>query len=264
MNLNQKNICINCGVRGHIFKYCDKPIISYGIILYKTRNSINRNIEYLMIERRDSIGFTDLIRGKYDTEETIKEYIQSMTYTELYRINTMSFKDLWDSIFMNKKSRIYKNEYSMAYRKFERLEVENIINSQINSIKYCLAEVGFPKGRKHLDESELSCAKREFFEETGISDEYYTIDNSLIRFKEEYLAINGKKYIQYYYTAKLKENVYIDLNIDKNNILQYGEIKSINWMDFKTAYKSIRSYHHTKRGILYKVNQILLNRFNAL
>lgn len=260
--MNKKGICINCGERGHIFKYCNKPVISYGIILYKENEK--KKLEYLMIERRDSIGFTDFIRGKYETEETLKEYIQSMTYTELYRISTMSFKELWDSIFMNKKSKIYKNEFLQAYRKFQKLEIDNIIYSQINNIKYCLAEVGFPKGRRHLDESELDCAKREFYEETGISEDFYTIDASLIRFKEEYSVINGKEYIQYYYTAKLNENVCIDLSIDKNNILQYGEIKSIKWMDFKTAYKSIRTYHHTKRGILFKINQVLLNRIKVL
>lgn len=251
----KKGICINCGESGHIFKYCNKPIISYGIILHKRER--NKKIEYLIIERRDSIGYTDLIRGKYENEDTLKEFIESMTYSEHLKINGMSFRELWDDIFMNKNCRIYKNEYSYCLNKFNRLDIQNIINQNINKIKYCYAEIGFPKGRKHLDELEINCAKREFLEETGITSENYEIMSNIIPFKEEYTAINGKKYIHYYYTAKLKENVNINLSIDQDNILQSGEIKSLKWMDFKSAYKSIRNYHFIKRGILYKLNKIL-------
>ena len=56
------NICNNCGKQGHSFNQCKLPIISYGIILF--RSSV-RGLEFLMIRRKDSFGYIDFISGKY-------------------------------------------------------------------------------------------------------------------------------------------------------------------------------------------------------
>ena len=44
---------------GNIYK---TPIVSYGIIPFTI---INKTIHFLMIRRKDSVGYIDLIRGKY-------------------------------------------------------------------------------------------------------------------------------------------------------------------------------------------------------
>jgi len=252
---NNKWNCINCNESGHTFKYCTKPIISYGIILYKKINNFNMN--YLIIERRDSIGYTDIIRGKYYNKETLLEFIYSMTENEIEKIKKFTFKELWDDIFINKYSRIYNSEYQEALYKFNKYRIQDIC-SMITDTKYINAEIGFPKGRKHLNESPLRCAKREFFEETGINDSWYKIRSDIIPFKEEYLATNGKRYIHIYFLAEIDKNIIINLEIDKNNYLQSGEVKAIKWMTFKDAYKNIRKYHYIKRGIIYKINNFLL------
>ena len=67
----QKNtrrfICNNCGIYGHLFYKCKKPIMSFGIISYRN-NEITNNVEYLMIRRKDSLGYVDFIRGKYSLD----------------------------------------------------------------------------------------------------------------------------------------------------------------------------------------------------
>ena len=57
------NYCNNCGKQGHLYHQCKLPITSNGIIAFRINNN---NIEYLMICRKDSLGYIDLLRGKYN------------------------------------------------------------------------------------------------------------------------------------------------------------------------------------------------------
>ena len=70
--------CTNCGLGGHFFRSCTLPVTSYGIIavkynndinvssLFLNSNNINQNdsIEFLLIQRKDSISYVEFIRGK--------------------------------------------------------------------------------------------------------------------------------------------------------------------------------------------------------
>ena len=65
-NYHKKIVCGNCGIQGHIYKYCKEPIISLGIILFR----INKNIpEFLMIQRKNSVNYIEFIRGKYNLKD---------------------------------------------------------------------------------------------------------------------------------------------------------------------------------------------------
>ena len=68
MNDNKSNykkyICNNCGAYGHLFYKCKKPIMSFGVISYRIGS--DDKIEYLMIRRKDSLGYVDFLRGKYN------------------------------------------------------------------------------------------------------------------------------------------------------------------------------------------------------
>ena len=53
--------CNNCGKQGHLFNHCKIPITSIGIICFnKTENMKNK---FLMICRKDSIGYIEFLRG---------------------------------------------------------------------------------------------------------------------------------------------------------------------------------------------------------
>lgn len=258
---NFQNItCINCGKPGHIFKNCTKPIISYGIIAFRINNNIP---EYLIIQRKDTIGYTDFIRGKYENNyDIIKLYIEEMTPEEIYKLRTYSFRMLWDDIFCNKKSSIYRNEYYKAKRKYDILDIIGLTEDyfQFNKSKYQSQEYGFPKGRKNLNETSIDCAIREFEEETGYNQGEYYLLKDIIPYKESYIGINNKNFIHKYYLAKFENNIKPPL-IDSSNYLQCGEIKSLKWMNYKNAYNSFRDYHHIKKNILYNVNKFVLTYY---
>ena len=67
------NFCNNCGKQGHIFPHCKSPITSLGIIAVRNINNTN---EYLMIRRKDSLGYVDFMRGRYNILDNV--YIQNI------------------------------------------------------------------------------------------------------------------------------------------------------------------------------------------
>ena len=88
-NKKWKNVyCCNCGKIGHIYRICEDPITSFGVITFKldsdveeilrqmikTNNEENNkviiaalkdNIKLLMIRRKDTFGFVEILRGQY-------------------------------------------------------------------------------------------------------------------------------------------------------------------------------------------------------
>ena len=81
LNTIKKIYCGNCGKIGHIYKQCNEPITSLGILLYR---QINSKREYLLIMRKDSLGYVELIRGNYplDDLEYLHNIFDEMTITE--------------------------------------------------------------------------------------------------------------------------------------------------------------------------------------
>ena len=84
--------CGNCGKKGHNYKSCLAPIISLGIILVDRQTDTNK---YLMIQRRDTLGFVEFMRGKYMITNInyIKKLFEIMTRKERYLILNNDFED---------------------------------------------------------------------------------------------------------------------------------------------------------------------------
>ena len=54
-----KNVCLNCNKIGHHIKYCDEPIISYGIICFTIASLFtitNKHIENYFYNKYLDIG----------------------------------------------------------------------------------------------------------------------------------------------------------------------------------------------------------------
>ena len=208
---NHENMfCGNCGKLGHVYRRCTEPITSLGIILYKNEEigedtedlQQTKEYEYLMIQRRDTLGFVEFMRGKYnlDNYRYIYNLFSIMTREERLRIVNNNFDYLWNKLWMDKNTKQYHNEYDNSKKKFEALKSgfeadDTIINLQIinNSVEYSweTTEWGFPKGRRNLKETNLDCANREFQEETGLTKEDYIILNQFEPVEEIFLGTNN-------------------------------------------------------------------------
>ena len=131
--------CSNCGKNGHSFSQCKHPITSIGIIAFRIKKS---KIEYLMIRRKDTLGFVDFMRGKYplNNKRHIMNIIDEMTMDEKEKILNMSFEDLWSYLWGGNNIGIqYRSEKRVSREKFillkEGISYKNIYYSLESLIK---------------------------------------------------------------------------------------------------------------------------------
>lgn len=248
-SLIYNNVCNNCGKHGHLFQDCKMPIISIGIILFRINN---KKVEYLMIRRKDSFGFSDFMRGKYTmyNKNYIKNIIDEMTLNEKNKILQNNFLD-----------GTKKNEENL-FKKWSSLhkgiiidntliKLENLINA--SKTKWQEPEWGFPKGRRDLQEKDLECALREFEEETGYNKNNIKIIENTIPYEELFFGSNYKSYKHKYYLA------HIDNNINIYDKYQKTEVSKIDWKTYEECLECIRPYNIEKRNLLEKINYIINN-----
>lgn len=247
-------VCINCNEVGHTFKYCKKPITSYGIIAFKETKcgSGKQELNFLLVQRKDTIGYIDFLRGKYDSLMYLKILLQEMTKEEHIKILTNTFDNLWDMLWCSKTSKTYKNEYAHAKEKFTELDIRFLLEN--TPTKYIDTEYDIPKGRRTNTENEKDCAKREFMEETGYYENEFNVLDHLKPIIEVFLGSNGIWYKHVYYYAKIITNRMPSIG---DHPLQIREIKSILWCDFKTCINTFRKYDTTKRTTIYIANKHL-------
>lgn len=92
------DVCNNCGKQGHTFKQCKNPITSFGVIIFRIHQNQR---QYLMIRRKDTLGYIDFMRGKYSVsnQNYILNMLKQMTIQEKHKLMTYSFDELWKDLW---------------------------------------------------------------------------------------------------------------------------------------------------------------------
>ena len=119
---NKTNIfCNNCGKSGHLFHQCKLPITSIGIIAI--RKGLN-GVEILLIRRKNSLGFVDFMRGKYNINNFryIVNLFNKMSNEERQLILTRDFQYLWKYLWGSNINNQYKNEERVSQEKLNMLK----------------------------------------------------------------------------------------------------------------------------------------------
>lgn len=116
MNRDNDFFCNNCGKQGHSYHQCKMPITSNGVIAYRITPYKNE-IQYLMIRRKDTLGYMDFMRGKFPIYQ--KQYIMNMllqmTMEERNKLRqrTISFLSNTDNIeFKKNKDSFIKEKFN--------------------------------------------------------------------------------------------------------------------------------------------------------
>jgi len=93
-----KSFCNNCSKQGHQSHQCKMPIVSNGFIVYKKTPEA---IKYLLICRKDSLGYVDFIRGKYSlyNKNYILNMMTQMTVQEKNKLRTLTFDAIWKDLW---------------------------------------------------------------------------------------------------------------------------------------------------------------------
>ena len=278
------NYCNNCGKNGHMYSNCSVPITSIGVIAFRNSSEyekikeenkkgecececkLENKYEYLMIQRTDSFGYVEFIRGKYSLYncQYIKNIIDEMTVYEKNNILTKPFSELWSLLWGEYSGIQYRGEEQVSKNKFLQLKngiemssgvkysLETLVSS--STTKWETAEWGFPKGRRNHQEKDLDCGFREFEEETGYDKFSLKQIHNVIPYEEIFIRSNIKSYKNKYYLS------YMSRDTIQKNEYQTSEVKNMKWLSYKECMDIIRPYNVEKKNIITSVNNTL-NKF---
>ena len=225
------------------------------------------HVKFLLIRRRNTLGYIEFIRGRYqveDVEELIKLF-ENMTEEEMCRIDRMEFDKLWDELWISSKgNKTYEAEYEHSRRKFYRLKHDDGLRYNLdfytNNVfpRWESPEWGFPKGRRNFHEKNVACACREFNEETGFTEDDYVLMDKLHPLDESFRGGNKVNYKHVYYVGMSTSDV--TPTIDPENQHQVDEIGDIGWFPFEQAISLLTRPHHSERKkILTNLYLFILN-----
>jgi len=283
--------CNNCGKNGHLFSSCVVPITSLGIIACRKKPTLsgagsvgseldaniidgtvstaahkmsNNEFEYLMIQRIDSFGYIEFMRGKYSIHNYsyLINIIDEMTVQEKQNILTKPFDELWVSLWGEYSGLQYRGEQQLSKNKYLQLKngikwdgvnynLESLIAS--STTQWETAEWGFPKGRRNHQEKDLDCAFREFMEETGYNKECLKQIFNILPYEEIFIGSNVKCYKNKYFLCCMNSNS----ELSHSRGYQTSEVKNMKWLSYDECMNIIRPYNIEKKNMLTSINNTL-------
>jgi len=264
MTDNSENYCNNCGKYGHLYHQCKTPIASFGIIVFRINNGVT---EYLMIRRKDTLGYIDFMRGKYSiyNKDYIMNMLKQMTEDEKLMLRNNDFDTLWKNLWGGISiSNQYKSEEIVSKEKFQQL-CDGVLNKNDFYTLFDLLdessdftiwkepEWGFPKGRRNFQETDYECALREFSEETGYSIKKLRNVQNILPFEEIFTGSNYKSYKHKYYLMYMK---YEDTTVQTN--YQEDEVSKMSWKTYEECISSIRYYNLEKIRLITNIHNSLI------
>ena len=216
---------------------------SYGLIPFTIKSD---NVYFLMIRRKNTFGYIDIIKGKYNIDNSLlfKILIDSMTNEEKTEILNNNFDYLWNKMWL------FPTKFNIDTKKKFYLNSKKIYE-YINESKsqWSEPEWEFPKGRKNSKETEINCARREFTEETGIHN--IDVIHNVIPYDEIYIGSNLKCYKFKYFLGYIN-----DINTDLSNY-QKTEVSDVKWFTYDECLNHIRDYHYEKKNNLKKIYSLI-------
>ena len=259
-----ENYCNNCGKLGHYYHHCKMPITSIGIIVFRVNPEGKK--EFLMIRRKDTLGYIDFMRGKYSiyNKEYIMNMIKQMTQDEKEVLRTQDFAAAWKRVWGNESiSSQYKSEETISRDKYQLLQngifnkgefytLQTMIDESNKYDVWTEAEWGFPKGRRNYQEKDFECALREFSEETGYNYHYLKNIQNLLPFEETFTGSNYKSYKHKYYLTFMDYNRSLDIKT-----FDPTEVSKMEWKTYDDCMNSMRSYNLEKKRLITNIHHTI-------
>ena len=226
-------------------------------------STIYDSITFLMISRKHSLGYVEFVRGRYKVERPtqVSYLFKLMTPSEIEKIGksremedgfSYLWTDLWGEKANHSQLEMNRQEAASKYRILNNIGVDGPeigLEYLVNEVKarYEIDEWGFPKGRRHRNESERDCAIREFMEESGYTASDFKIIDRIEPIIEEFNGTNGVRYRHVYYVAELVSH---KEPMKDQTEYQIDEVGDITFMNINTATQTIRPYHKEKVNLL--------------
>jgi len=262
--------CRNCGFQNHYSKMCKKPITSYGVLLFY-ENPLTKEIRFLMVCRKHTIGFIQLVRGKYSFYN--KDYIQSLfdvlTNFEIDYFKDEPFEKLWERVWSetwsHKSSYHNPKDIKHARDNFNKLKVgynnisiHTMLEHRMHS--YSDPEWGFPKGRPNSSSEDAhTTALREFTEETKIPISDIMRFSSFV-FNETYKSYDKMTYRNVYFLYQYRgtQDPYTT-----HTMINATEVCKFGFYNFEECKSMIRPYYNIKIRVLDHVYHYITNTLSS-
>ena len=256
--------CNNCGKPGHNYNQCKIPITSYGIIAF--RYNQYKEPEFLLIRRRDTLGYIDFMRGKYlvQNKHYIMNMLKQMTISEKEKLKSGDFDKLWGELWGNNsvltkyktEENTSKEKYNLLYsgivNKNDFFTLNSLIDESNNFGLWSEPEWGFPKGRRNYQEKDFDCAIREFCEETGYKSNILKNIQNIYPFEEIFTGSNYKSYKHKYYL------MYVSYNDSLlPTIYEKAEVSKMEWKTYTDCLNYFRPYNLEKKKLITNIYNCL-------
>lgn len=234
-------------------------ITSYSVICHTI---IDGQIYYLIGRVRDTIPFKEFIRGTIDDKD-MSHYVAHMSQEEKYRLLTEPFQELLDDVIVNHASRAYRNLSRAGDESFVASLAKHRDILADPNLGLTEAPWIFPKGRKAETEYDVTCALREFEEETHIPSSGISIYNDVQPLEEIYTGLDGKLYKTVYFLGQIDYSIFQDasesirskflVSIKRTSLSD--EIAKIKWLPYQEA---VDRLDKAKAYVLRMVNTFLI------
>lgn len=198
------------------------------------------------------MSFAEFMRGKYDPEDMnyLSMLVKNMTLKEQASIASDSFESLWKQLWGDDRT---SSDYLPSREKF--LSLDRVALMRDNLSPYTEPEWGFPKGRRSRGESDLSCAIREFDEETNVPRESFVVLKNIV-LEETFVGLNNVRYKHVYFVGLLTQPDSVNLT-QKMTPMQRREISGIAWKTFEEAEALVRPHHVERLGMLTQLREVI-------
>lgn len=270
-----RTLCLNCGKRGHVTKTCHYPTNSYGCVIYKLSN--DDKIRYLMIQRKYTPEYLELLRGHYYVDIDILDYqylkslVSEVTLIERNYIMKHEFDYLWRNIWKwngtEEQMSPVQNNYKECEQRFNLLKNGHIFDhygymsfQELFNNNPCIniePDWEFPKGKRIEGESDQQCAIRESCEETSFEPSDFNIYLHVKPFQDKFTGVNSVKYCNSYYLAKLL-NIDRTTYYDPSHMAQNNEIRKIGWFTESEIYQLINPRNVARLKMINNINSLVL------
>ena len=223
-----------------------------------------REYQAVVVKGRITYAFGEFVQGNYDPQNaaTVRQLIHHMTVEERLTVHSLDFDRMWERISVRDvrpsfswrtggpnaydRLRIHLHgwksyqgddfQYAKRRDKFREAWMRSEADTQRLRKMLCAADGAgesrweFPKGKRlSVREPDVSCAIREFCEETSIPARAFTIVPDFARV-DMYMHM-GVLYIATYYLAVLTEDIpHPEQSISLRNGNQVPEVVNVTWM----------------------------------
>jgi 8-oxo-dGTP pyrophosphatase MutT (NUDIX family) len=202
-------------------RLCMQPVTSYGVLIGREGPS---GPEFLLVQRRDSFSYVDIMRGKYDLGNlrALVRLLSGLTEEERARLLSEDPEDCLCMFWLCARGSVAaaRPERQSSAAKLARLRGGYLLRRAGGEAvtRVTLAgliadlpapapepEWGVPKGRRnHGTETDARCAVRELREETGYPPESHVMLPGGRLWTEQFTGSNGMLYRHCYFGAALR------------------------------------------------------------